>query len=103
VVLRSVLALALVLALSQTFRIRDRRAPSQPGRSPQQVLVVAGLAYAVDLSSWTGRTLFGQMLVPVGVGSALIDFVVWMMVAAVGVRLAERASVHASTAPIPYA
>jgi len=41
--------------------------------------------------------------VPVGLFSAVFDFVVWMGVALVGVRLAERASVQAKTAAIPYA
>jgi hypothetical protein len=37
------------------------------------------------------------------VASAVFDFVVWMAVAVVGVRLGERARVQAKAAAIPYA
>lgn len=101
--IRTVLVLALVLAMTRAFRIRDSMAADHAGRPYQQVLVAAGLAYAVNISSWGGHTLFGQLLVPAGVFSALLDFVVWMAVAIVGVRLGDRARVQATAAPIPYA
>jgi hypothetical protein len=103
VLMRTVLALALLLVLTWAFRVRDRKAADHAGRPYQQVLVAAGLAYVVNVSSWNGHMLFGQLLVPVGVLSAAFDFVVWMGVAMVGVRLAERAKVQARAAAIPYA
>ena len=57
----------------------------------------------MNISSWDGHMLFGQLLVPAGVFSAVFDFVVWMGVAVVGVRLAGRAKVEATPAAIPYA
>ena len=103
VVLRSVLVIALVLAMTRAFRIRDRRAADLAGRPFQQVLIAAGLAYVVNISSWGGHTLFGQLMVPAGVSSALIDLVVWMAIAIVGVRLGDRVRVQAQAAPTPYA
>jgi len=103
VLIRTVLALAVLLLLTWVFRVRDRKSADHAGRPFQQVLVAAGLAYVLNFSSWDGHMLFGQLLVPVGLFSAVFDFVVWMGVALVGVRLAERASVQAKTAAIPYA
>jgi hypothetical protein len=103
VLMRTVLALALLIGLTWVFRVRDRKSADPAGRPYQQVLVAAGLAYVVNFSSWDGHMLFGQLLVPVGVFSAVFDLVVWMGVAVVGVRLAERAKVPATAAAIPYA
>lgn len=103
VLLRTVLALALLLVLTWAFRVRDRKSADTAGRPYQQVLVAAGLAYVVNFSSWDGHMLFGQLLVPAGVFSAAFDLVVWMGVALIGVRLAERVKVPARDAAIPYA
>jgi hypothetical protein len=103
VVTRSVLVLALVVVMTWLFRVQDRKAANHATRPYQQVLLAAGLAYVVNISSWAGQTLFGQLLVPAGVSSAVFDFVVWMAVAVVGVRLGERARVQAKAAAIPYA
>jgi hypothetical protein len=103
VMMRTVLVMALVLALTRAFRVSDRRAVDHEGRLYPQVLMAGGLAYVVNISSWGGHTLFGQLLVPAGVFSALIDFVFWMVVAIAGVFLGERARVQANAAPIPYA
>jgi len=103
VVLRSFLAIALLLVMTRTFRISDRRAADQADRPYQQVLITAALAYVLNLVSWGGHPLFGQLLISVTVLSALLDAVVWMAVAIVGVRLGDRARVHATVAPVPYA
>jgi hypothetical protein len=102
VVLRTVLAIALLLAMTSAFRVSDRRAADSERRPGQQVLVAAGLAYALNLSSWGGRTLIGQMFFPAGVASALVDFLVWMVVAVVGVRLGDRARIRPTSVPMPY-
>lgn len=102
VVLRSVLVIALVLALTWAFRRSDMTADDHASRTHQQVLIAAGLAYVVDISSWGGHALFGQLLVPAGAFSALIDFLVWMAVAIGGVLLADHARVQSTAAPIPY-
>jgi hypothetical protein len=83
--------------------MRDRRAADHASRPYQQVLIAAGLAYIVNISSWGGRTLLGQLWVPAGLPSAVVDFALWMAVAVVGVRLGDRARVQAKAAPIPYA
>jgi hypothetical protein len=100
--LRTVLVLAVVLVMTRAFRISDRRADDHGVRPRQQVLIAAGLAYVVNISTWGGHTLFGQLLVPVGVFSAALDVVVWMAVAVAGVHLADRARVESTAAPIPY-
>jgi uncharacterized membrane-anchored protein len=102
VLMRSVLALALLLVLTWVFRVRDRKSADHAGRPSQQVLVAAGLAYFVNFASWDGHMLFGQLLVPAGVFSTVFDFVVWMGVAVVGVHLAERAKVQAKAVAVPY-
>jgi len=102
VVLRTALVIALLLALTRAFRIRDRTTTVAVVRPPQLVLVAAGLGYLVNPFSWGGHTLFGQLLVSAGVFSALIDWVVWMAVAAAGVLLGERSRVKAAAATVPY-
>jgi uncharacterized membrane-anchored protein len=103
VLMRTVLVLALLMLLTWVFRLRDRKSADHASRPSRQVLIAAGLAYFVNVSSWDGHLLFGQLLVPVGVSSAVFDLVVWMGVAVVGVRLAARAKVQATSAAIPYA
>jgi uncharacterized membrane protein len=103
VVLRSVLVIALVTVMTWAFRVRDRRTVDHARRPSRQVLIVAGFAYVVNISSWGGHTLFGQLIVPAGVFSVLFDFVVWMAVAVAGVRLGDRARVTAKAAAVPYA
>jgi hypothetical protein len=103
VVFRSLLVIALLPALTRSLRIRDRKAADEVGRPSQQVLIAAGIAFVLNVAAWGGHALFGQLLTPVGVLAILLDLVVWMAVATVGVRLGDRASAHASTAPIPYA
>jgi len=103
VVMRTVLVVALVLAMTRAFRIRDRSAADHAARPLSQVLIAAGLAYLVNPFSWGGHTLFGQLLVSAGVFSAVIDFVVWMAVAISGVLLGQRARVKATATPTPYA
>lgn len=100
---RSVLVAALLMAMTWTYRIRDRKAVDKASRPYKQVLLAAGIAYFVNFSSWYGHMLFGQLLVPAGLPSLLFDFVVWMAVAVVGVRLGDRAKVQAKVAAIPYA
>jgi hypothetical protein len=101
--MRTVLVLAVLLLMTWNFRVRDRRSADHAGRSYLQVLVAAGLAYVLNFSSWDGHMLLGQLLVPAGLFSAVFDLAVWMGVAVVGVRLAERAKVQARAAAIPYA
>jgi uncharacterized membrane-anchored protein len=103
VLMRTVLVMALLMLLTWLFRLRDRKSADHAGRPSQQVLIAAGLAYFVNVSSWSGNMLFGQLLVPAGVFSAVFDLVVWLGVAVVGVRLAERAKVQVTAAAIPYA
>lgn len=103
VVLRTFLVVALLLAMTRAFRIRDRSATDHPARLSSQVSIAAGLAYALNPFSWGGHTLFGQLLVSAGLFSTLIDAVAWMAVAFSGVLLADRARVPASIAPVPYA
>jgi uncharacterized membrane protein len=103
VLMRTVLVMALLMLLTWLFRLRDRKSTDHAGRTSRQVLIAAGLAYFVNFSSWDGHMLFGQLLVPAGVLSAVFDFVVWMGIAVVGVRLAERAKVQATPMAIPYA
>ena len=102
-VTRSVLVIALLLALTRAFRVRDKGAADPAGRPSQLVLIAAGLAFAVNLASWGGHVLLGELLVPAGVLSALIDFVMWMAVAILGVFLGDRARVHVKVGPVPYA
>jgi hypothetical protein len=103
IVTRSALAIVVLLALTRGYRIRDRRAADHAGRPHQQVLIAAGIAYAVNLLSWGGTTLFSQYWMTAGLGTILLDFIVWMAVAIAGVRLGERARVQAAAAPVPYA
>jgi hypothetical protein len=103
VLLRSFLVISLLLAMTRAFRVRDRSASDHAARPSQQVLAAAGLASVVNLVGWGGHSLFGQLLVPAGVFSALLDFVVWMAVAVVGVRLGDHARVQATVAAAPYA
>jgi hypothetical protein len=103
VVVRSALVMALLLALTRAFRIRDRGAADPAGRPSQLVLIAAGLAFAVNLAAWGGHVLLGELLVPAGVLSALIDFVMWMAVAILGVLLGDRARGHVKAGPVPYA
>lgn len=83
--------------------MRDRGAADPAGRLSSFVLIAAGLAFAVNLPSWGGHVLVADLLVPSGVVSALIDFVMWMVVAILGVLLADRARVHDKVGPVPYA
>lgn len=103
VVLRSFLSIALLLMMTRTFRISDRRAADQADRPYQQVLIAAGVAFVLNLASWGGQSLFGHLLIPVTVLSALLDAAVWMGVAIIGVRLGDRARVQAAVAPVSYA
>jgi hypothetical protein len=103
VLMRTVLVLAVLLLMTWIFRLRDRKSADHASRPYPQVLVAAGLAYVLNFSSWDGHMLLGQLLVPAGLFSAVFDLVVWMGVAVVGVRLAERANVQARAAAIPYA
>ncbi|HYO20455.1 MAG TPA: hypothetical protein VES02_17520 [Dermatophilaceae bacterium] len=103
VVLRSFLAIALLLVMTRTYRISDRRADDQADRPYQQVLFAAGLAFVLSFAGWGGHPLFGQLLTSVSGLSALLDTVVWMAVAILGVRLGDRARVDATVAPVPYA
>jgi hypothetical protein len=102
VLMRSFLVIALLLAMTRAFRVRDRRAADHAGRPSRQVLAAAGLAAVVNLAGWGGHSLFGQLLVSAGVLSAALDLVVWMAVAVVGVRLGDLARVQSTAAPIPY-
>lgn len=102
-VTRSILVIALLLALTRAFRIRDKGAADLAGRPSQLVLIAAGLAFVVNLAAWGGHALLGELLVPAGVMSALIDFVMWMAVAILGVLLGDRAQVHVKAGPVPYA
>lgn len=103
VVMRSFLALALLFALVLFYRVRDRKAADHADRPEKQLLIAAGLAYVVNFASWGGHSLFGQLLVPVGVFSTLFDLVVWMLVAFAGARVGARVRAQAATAPMPYA
>lgn len=103
VVLRSLLVTALLPVVTRNLRIRDRMAADEVGRPSQQVLIAAGIAFVLNFAGWGGHVLFGELLIPVGVLAVLLDLVVWMAVATLGVRLGDRASVHAGTAPVPYA
>lgn len=78
-------------ALTRVFRIRDKGAADPAGRPSQFVLIAAGLAFAVNVASWGGHVPLGELLVTAGVVSALIDFVMWMAVATLGVLLGDRA------------
>lgn len=102
-VTRSVLVVALLMAMTWTYRIRDRKAADRASRSSRQLLLATGIAYFVNFSSWDGHMLFGQLLVPAGLPSLLFDFVVWMAVAVAGVRLGDRAKVQPKVAAMPYA
>jgi hypothetical protein len=103
VVVRSAFVMVLLIALTRAFRIRDRGAADPAARPSKFLLIAAVLAFAVNLASWGGHVLFGELLVPAGVVSALIDFVMWMAVAILGVLLGDRARVHVKVGPVPYA
>ncbi|MDQ1536523.1 MAG: hypothetical protein QOE58_916 [Actinomycetota bacterium] len=101
VVFRSVLVIALLPVMTRALRIRDNSATDHVGRPDHQVLIAAGLAFFLNLAAWGGHALFGQLLIPVAVLAASLDFVVWMAVAIFGVRLGDRSRVRASLAPAP--
>ena len=102
-VLRSVFVIALVLAMTLNFRIRDKKAVDHAGRPDRQVLTAAGLACAANILAWGGQSLFGHLMAPAGVFCATIDFGVWMAVSVVRVRLGDRVRGQATVATTPAA
>lgn len=57
------------------------------------VTAVSVVGFAADPFTWAARTFLGQLVLPAGVGSLVVDLVVWVtvvVVTALGVRARTR-------------